>query len=61
MFLGATAFDQPIGGWDVSNGEVFVSNERPKRTIGLKRSLVWLCFQLGMQSQVNPSPLMCGF
>jgi hypothetical protein len=40
MFRDASSFNQPIGDWEVLNGDNFVSNERAKRTIGLKRSLV---------------------
>jgi hypothetical protein len=59
MFEDATAFNQPIGDWDVSNGFFFVSNERPKRrTQTFTRLDLFLTW---MQSQVNPSPLMCGF
>jgi hypothetical protein len=55
MFEEATTFDQPIGNWDVSSATTFVSYDR---SVGLKRSLVLLCFQVGFR--VNPS-LMCGF
>jgi hypothetical protein len=44
MFYKAYAFNQPLGGWDVSKGTDFVSNYQ---SVGLKRSLLWLCFQLG--------------
>ena len=48
MFSGADAFDQDIGGWDVSGGTSFVSNDQ---SVGLIRSLVLLCYPTRMQSQ----------
>jgi hypothetical protein len=59
MFLRASAFNQPIGGsdgWDVSSGTNFVSNDQRvglKRL--LKRSVVWLCFQLGCRVSIDHS------
>jgi hypothetical protein len=54
LFMSMATFNEPIGGWDVSNGYHFVSNEQ---SVGLKRSIVLLSFQLGCT--VNRS-IMCG-
>jgi hypothetical protein len=48
MFHQADAFNQPIGGWDVSKGTDFVSNDQ---SVGLKRSLFFALFPTWMQSQ----------
>jgi hypothetical protein len=40
LFQYLTDFNEPIDKWVPSSGTDFVSNERPKRTIRLKRSLV---------------------
>jgi hypothetical protein len=59
MFRDLTTFNESIDKWDVSSGTTFVSNERPKqRTQTFTRLTL---FRTWMQSQVNPSPLMCGF
>jgi hypothetical protein len=44
LFIEQNTFNEPIGNWDVSSGTKFVSNDQ---SVGLKRSLVLLCFQLG--------------